>query len=53
MNDLDPYLQRAQLPVISSASYQMFGNWPVALMSYNHGQQGMRNASNALGTTIS
>ncbi len=31
-------------------SYQMFGNWPVSLMSYNHGQQGMRNAVNSMGT---
>lgn len=32
-------------------SYQLFGNWPVAIMSYNHGQQGMMNAVRSLGSS--
>jgi membrane-bound lytic murein transglycosylase D len=48
---LDPYVATRSAARYLKRSYQMFGNWPVALMSYNHGQQGMRNASNALGTT--
>jgi membrane-bound lytic murein transglycosylase D len=48
---LDPYVSTRSAARYLKRSYQMFGNWPVSLMSYNHGQQGMRNASNALGTT--
>jgi membrane-bound lytic murein transglycosylase D len=48
---LDPYVATRAAARYLKRSYQMFGNWPVALMSYNHGQQGMRNASNALGTS--
>ncbi|HSE42577.1 MAG TPA: transglycosylase SLT domain-containing protein [Acidobacteriota bacterium] len=48
---LDPYVATRAAARYLKRSYQMFGNWPVALMSYNHGQQGMRNAANALGTT--
>jgi membrane-bound lytic murein transglycosylase D len=32
-------------------SYTMFGSWPLSLMSYNHGQQGVMNAVNTMGTT--
>jgi len=32
-------------------SYTMFGTWPLSLMSYNHGQQGVMNAVNTMGTT--
>jgi membrane-bound lytic murein transglycosylase D len=31
-------------------SYGMFGSWPLSLMSYNHGQAGVRNAISAMGT---
>ena len=48
---LDPYVATRSAARYLKRSYQMFGNWPVSLMSYNHGQQGMRNASNALGTS--
>jgi membrane-bound lytic murein transglycosylase D len=48
---LDPYVATRAAARYLKRSYQMFGNWPVSLMSYNHGQQGMRNAANALGTT--
>jgi membrane-bound lytic murein transglycosylase D len=48
---LDPYVATRAAARYLSRSYQMFGNWPVAIMSYNHGQQGMRNAMNSLGTS--
>ena len=48
---LDPYVATRAAARYLSRSYQMFGNWPVAIMSYNHGQQGMRNAINSLGTS--
>jgi peptidoglycan lytic transglycosylase D len=31
-------------------SYSMFGSWPLSLMSYNHGQQGVSNAVRSMGT---
>ena len=31
-------------------SHGMFGSWPLSLMSYNHGQAGVRNAVSAMGT---
>ncbi|MCI0442414.1 transglycosylase SLT domain-containing protein [bacterium] len=46
---LDPYVATRAAARYLSRSYQMFGNWPVAIMSYNHGQQGIRNAINSLG----
>jgi membrane-bound lytic murein transglycosylase D len=48
---LDPYVATRAAARYLSRSYQMFGNWPVAIMSYNHGQQGIRNAINSLGTS--
>lgn len=48
---LDPYVATRAAARYLKRSYQMFGNWPVALMSYNHGQQGMRNAVASLGTS--
>ena len=32
-------------------SYGMFGSWPLSLMSYNHGQGGVRNAVATMGTS--
>ena len=32
-------------------SYGMFASWPLSLMSYNHGQAGVRNAVNSMGTS--
>ncbi len=32
-------------------SYSMLGTWPLSLMSYNHGQAGVRNAVSEMGTT--
>lgn len=32
-------------------SYGMFKSWPLSLMSYNHGQAGVRNAVNTMGTS--
>lgn len=48
---LDPYVATRAAARYLGRSYQMFGNWPVAIMSYNHGQQGIRNAINSLGTS--
>ena len=48
---LDPYVATRAAARYLSRSYRMFGNWPVAIMSYNHGQQGIRNAINSLGTS--
>lgn len=47
---LDPYVATRAAAYYLKRSYQMFGNWPVALTSYNHGQQGMVNAMRQVGT---
>lgn len=48
---LDPYVATKAAARYLKRSYEQFGNWPVALMSYNHGQQGMRNAIREVGTS--
>lgn len=48
---LDPYVASRAAAYYLKRSYQMFGNWPVALTSYNHGQQGMMNAMRQVGTS--
>jgi peptidoglycan lytic transglycosylase D len=48
---LDPYVATKAAARYLKRSYEQFGNWPVALMSYNHGQQGMRNAIRQVGTS--
>lgn len=47
---LDPYVATRAAARYLKRSYQLFGNWPVALMSYNHGQQGMVNAMKQVGS---
>jgi membrane-bound lytic murein transglycosylase D len=47
---LDPYVASRSAARYLKRSYQLFGNWPVALTSYNHGQQGMMNAVRQMGT---
>ena len=47
---LDPYVATRAAARYLKRSYQLFGNWPVALMSYNHGQQGRVNAMKQVGT---
>lgn len=48
---LDPYVASRAAARYLKRSYQMLGNWPLALTSYNHGQQGMNNAVRAMGTS--
>lgn len=47
---LDPVIATHGAARYLKRSYQMFGNWPVALMSYNHGQQGIANAIRSVGS---
>jgi membrane-bound lytic murein transglycosylase D len=53
-NDLDerydPMVATRGAAKYLKRSYGMFGTWPLSLMSYNHGQAGVRNAVNAMGT---
>lgn len=46
---LDPYVATHAAARYLKRSYELFGNWPVALTSYNHGQQGMMNATRQVG----
>lgn len=48
---LDPFVATKAAARYLKRSHEQFGNWPVALMSYNHGQQGMRNAIRQVGTS--
>jgi len=48
---LDPIAATHGAAQYLKRSYALFGNWPVAIMSYNHGQQGMMNAVDTLGTS--
>lgn len=48
---LDPYVASRAAARYLKRSYQMLGNWPLAITSYNHGQQGMNNAVRAMGTS--
>jgi membrane-bound lytic murein transglycosylase D len=47
---LDPYVATRAAARYLKKSYQLFGNWPMALMSYNHGQQGIQNAVARIGS---
>ena len=48
---LDPVIATQGAARYLKRSYQMFGTWPVALMSYNHGQQGISNAIRHVGSS--
>jgi membrane-bound lytic murein transglycosylase D len=47
----DPWAATRGAAKYLKRSYSMFGSWPLSLMSYNHGQAGVRNAINSMGTT--
>jgi membrane-bound lytic murein transglycosylase D len=47
---LDPYVASRAAARYLKHSYEMFGNWPVAIMSYNHGQQGISRAIQSVGS---
>jgi len=47
----DPMRATRAAALYLKRSYSMFGNWPLSLMSYNHGQQGILNAVATMGTT--
>jgi membrane-bound lytic murein transglycosylase D len=48
---LDPYVASRGAARYLNRSYQMLGTWPLAITSYNHGQQGMNKAVQVTGTT--
>jgi peptidoglycan lytic transglycosylase D len=48
---LDPYTATRAAALYLKKSYQMLGTWPLAITSYNHGQQGMSKAVQIVGTT--
>jgi peptidoglycan lytic transglycosylase D len=47
---LDPYVSSRAAARYLKRSYQMLGNWPLAITSYNHGQQGMQKAVETVGS---
>jgi len=48
---LDPIVASRAAARYLKRSYNMFGTWPLALTSYNHGQAGIANAIRSTGTT--
>lgn len=48
---LDPFAASRAAARYLKRSYSMFGNWPLAIMSYNHGQQGISRAVREIGST--
>ena len=48
---LDPVIASRGAARYLKRSYQMFGKWPVAIMSYNHGQQGISKAIKTVGSS--
>jgi membrane-bound lytic murein transglycosylase D len=54
-NDLDerydPMVATRSAARYLKRSYGMFASWPLSLMSYNHGQAGVRNAVSTMGTS--
>jgi membrane-bound lytic murein transglycosylase D len=47
---LDPMIATRAAALYLKRSHDLFGNWPVAIMSYNHGQQGIANAIKNVGS---
>lgn len=47
---LDPFAASRAAARYLKRSYNMFGNWPLAIMSYNHGQQGISRAVHEVGS---
>ena len=48
---LDPYTATRAAALYLKKSYQMLGTWPLAITSYNHGQQGMNKAVQIVGSS--
>lgn len=48
---LDPLYATVAAARYLKQAYQEFGNWPLAITSYNHGLEGVRRAVRELGTT--
>ncbi|MCS7311875.1 MAG: transglycosylase SLT domain-containing protein, partial [Acidobacteria bacterium] len=48
---LDPLYATVAAARYLKQAYQEFGNWPLAITSYNHGLEGIRRAVRQLGTT--
>lgn len=48
---LDPFAASRAAARYLKRSYSLFGNWPLAIMSYNHGQQGVANAVRSVGSS--
>ncbi len=48
---LDPYVASRSAARYLKRSYQTLGSWPLAITSYNHGQQGMNKAVQAIGSS--
>jgi membrane-bound lytic murein transglycosylase D len=47
---LDPFAASRAAARYLKRSHSMFGNWPLAIMSYNHGQQGISRAVHEVGS---
>lgn len=48
---LDPFAAARAAAKYLKRSHSMFGNWPLAIMSYNHGQQGIYRAVREVGSS--
>lgn len=48
---LDPFAASRAAARYLKRSHDMFGNWPLAIMSYNHGQQGISRAVHEIGSS--
>lgn len=48
---LDPFLASEAAASYLKRSYEYLGSWPLAIMSYNHGPNGIARAVETLGTT--
>lgn len=46
----DPYFSTVAAARLLRDNYEVLQNWPLAIVAYNHGQAGMRNAVRTMGT---